>query len=137
MNEPLYKIRRKSDGLFSAGGTTPRFTKIGKSWKLSPLLNHLTMLRQERYRKVSWAKKYPERKLKNATNVLANIPDIYVDCEVVTFEIVPTGTSEIANFKYRSGRTVGEVTKIEEDELLERCRTGSHSHSWRKDIRGD
>ena len=38
----LYKIRRKSDGLFSAGGYSPRWTKIGKVWRtLGPLKNHL------------------------------------------------------------------------------------------------
>lgn len=31
--ETEYKIRRKSDGLFSAGGTWPRFSKRGKTWR--------------------------------------------------------------------------------------------------------
>lgn len=29
----VYKIRRKADGLFSTGGTTPSFTEKGKVWR--------------------------------------------------------------------------------------------------------
>ena len=40
-----YKIRRKSDGKFSTGGTTPTFTKLGKIWKQrSHLTSHLSQL---------------------------------------------------------------------------------------------
>lgn len=31
-NMIYYKIRRKSDGLYSTGGMTPSFTKQGKVW---------------------------------------------------------------------------------------------------------
>lgn len=38
----VWKIRRKSDGLFSTGGTWPSFTKKGKEWKtLSALSSHI------------------------------------------------------------------------------------------------
>ena len=41
----IYRIRRKSDGLFSGGGMNPKFTKRGKIWQgLGPLKNHLNCL---------------------------------------------------------------------------------------------
>lgn len=46
----VYKIRRKSDGLFSMGGTTPRFNKLGKIWKQkNHLTNHLQQVSQKYY----------------------------------------------------------------------------------------
>ena len=51
----MYKIRRKSDGKFSSGGLTPRFTKKGKVWtELRYLKAHLNMLKE--YREI-----YPQR----------------------------------------------------------------------------
>jgi hypothetical protein len=39
---PVYKIRDKKTGLFSTGGTTPRWTARGKSWTgAGPLKLHL------------------------------------------------------------------------------------------------
>ena len=32
MQKEIYKVRRKSDGLFSQGGFSPSFTKEGKFW---------------------------------------------------------------------------------------------------------
>lgn len=44
--EKCYKIRRISDGLYSTGGDTPKFTNKGKSWgSLGPLRNHLAMFK--------------------------------------------------------------------------------------------
>jgi len=40
-----YKIRDRNTGLWSAGGTEPRFNKIGKSWSKGPLLNHLAQFK--------------------------------------------------------------------------------------------
>mgnify|MGYP006928179905 CR=1 FL=1 len=58
----VYKIRRKSDGFFSNGGSTPGFTKRGKLWKgMGPLNNHINILYK---------------------------PSVYADCELVTFELV-------------------------------------------------
>lgn len=38
----MYRIRRKSDGLFSAGGGYARFTKNGKVWRtMGQLKNHI------------------------------------------------------------------------------------------------
>ena len=41
---PVYKIRR-SDGKYSSGGSTPRFTKSGKAWTTEGNLNsHITQV---------------------------------------------------------------------------------------------
>lgn len=133
----LYKIRRKSDGLFSTGGHTPRFTKIGKSWKFGALLNHLTMIRTARIRRVEGFRHYRDNKpVPNAAKIFAQIPDIYEDCEIITFKIVVDSTIPIGDFKYSTGKTVNEVAEIEESEMLERCRTGNYVRSSRGKITG-
>ena len=59
----IYKIRRKSDGKFSCGGTEPKFTLTGKSWNtLSSLKGHL------RLNSADWK--------------------VYNDCEIVGYDIV-------------------------------------------------
>lgn len=57
-----FKIRRRSDGLYSKGGGTPRFNKIGKVWATrNALHNHFAVIRE--YGK--------------------NVHEVYADCEVV------------------------------------------------------
>jgi hypothetical protein len=47
----VYKIRR-SDGLFSAGGCSPKFTPKGKAWSgTGPLKNHLNQLSKAEIKK--------------------------------------------------------------------------------------
>lgn len=42
MTKFIFKIRQKSTGLFSSGGASPKFTKMGKSWQsLGHVKNHL------------------------------------------------------------------------------------------------
>ena len=70
-NSTVYKIRRKTDGLFSMGGSMPRFNKTGKIWKQrGHLTNHLNQL---------W-------------NGGGNR---YNDCEIVVCELVETHTGSI------------------------------------------
>lgn len=46
MSDIVYKIRRKSDGLFSTGGCDPKFNRVGKTWSTKGALNgHLTLVR--------------------------------------------------------------------------------------------
>jgi hypothetical protein len=46
--ETVYKIRQKSTGLYSSGGTRPTFTKKGKIWRnLGHLKNHLHCVRDQ------------------------------------------------------------------------------------------
>lgn len=61
MNSRIYKIRRKSDGLFSAGGYSPSWTKKGKIWTTrAALTNHLAMCTRTNYK----------------------------DCEIIEYEVV-------------------------------------------------
>jgi len=39
----LFKIRDKPTGLYSTGGTDPRFTTAGKTWRKGPLVSHLKL----------------------------------------------------------------------------------------------
>ena len=42
----MYKIRRKSDGLFSTGGQVPDFNKAGKTWDTLPqLMRHIALVK--------------------------------------------------------------------------------------------
>ena len=67
----VYKIRRKSDGLFSGGGTSwVRFSKKGKIWKQQ---NHLTSHLNQ---------------IDNTTR------QAYDDCEIVCYEVVETPLQE-------------------------------------------
>jgi septin family protein len=64
MTIEVYKIRRKSDGLFSTGGENPSFNKRGKTWSArGHITSHLSQL---------------SSKTKNL---------YYNNCEVVCFEI--------------------------------------------------
>lgn len=60
----VYKIRRMSDGLFSTGGSYPRFTKVGKIWKRpGDVTNHLNVVH-------SWGNSR-----------------VYGDCEIVKYRL--------------------------------------------------
>lgn len=135
-NETLYKIQRLSDGLFSTGGYTPRFTKTGKSWKLGALLNHLTMIRQNRIRTIEYGKRFGDPTLPNARQLLTASPDFYVGCVIVTFRIVIESSTPIGEFEYDSGKKIGDVAADEEKEFLERC-AGKRVRSSRAKLRGE
>ena len=83
----IYKIRRKSDGLFSKGGSTPHFNKKGKIWKQrGHLTSHINQL---------WNGGRSMRYGNDATN------HVYTDCEIVPYEIVETpvaGTQTIMDY---------------------------------------
>lgn len=87
--EAVYKIRRKSDGKFSSGGTTPRWTRTGKTWScIGHLHGHLTLVGdQGRY--VSNDEKAAER--------AKNLQATYGDCEIVKYSVSTTeaGTEPI------------------------------------------
>lgn len=84
----VYKIRRKSDGLFSKGGSTPSFSKIGKIWKQKGhLTSHVNQL---------WNNGLGYR---NHTHPYQK--HVYEDCEIVSYEIVETempGTQTIMEY---------------------------------------
>jgi hypothetical protein len=76
----VYKIRRRSDGLFSTGGGSPSFNKNGKTWNTrGALSNHFAVIKEYgRYRDGKWQYRNP-----------------YEDCEVVVIEVVPSEMNTI------------------------------------------
>lgn len=71
-NKAVYKIRDKKTGLFSTGGTIPRWKKVGKTWSgLGPITNHLVM----------WCDRYD---YKNGKRTVIDIPS---EWEIVKYEL--------------------------------------------------
>ena len=84
-----YKIRRKSDGKYSTGGSTPEFTSVGKTWSnRSGLHSHFACIQEYR--------QYAMRRHRGDP-----IPDFvtetYVGCEVVT--LIESGHIDIASYR--------------------------------------
>lgn len=72
----VYKIRRP-DGLFSTGGMSPGFTKIGKTWSnIGHVKTHL-------------------RQFYNPFGKRWELPKDYEDAEVCCFELSPTLSSAV------------------------------------------
>lgn len=70
----VFKIRR-SDGLFSMGGSTPDFNKTGKMWThKGHISRHLGQLDNRRH----------HRPLKGGSG----LSKVYDDCEIVSYELV-------------------------------------------------
>ena len=69
MTDPcIFKIRDRVTGLYSTGGSNPKFNKRGKAWgTLAHVRAHLALFTARSYRPLPWS---------------------YNDCEVVTFEFV-------------------------------------------------
>jgi len=104
--EFFYKIRRKSDGLFSTGGSSPGFSKKGKTWSTRANLDrHLGMLLQ-----------YPDR--------FWGLP-VYKDCEVITFITEVTDYEPVDKFI----SVVAERKQMKEQERKER------HDAWMCDLR--
>lgn len=60
----VFKIRRKSDGMFSSGGTPPKFTKTGKAWANHRTFNqHISQFSQ------------------------SELADYYENCEILVFDL--------------------------------------------------
>ena len=80
----IYKIRRKSDGLFSKGGSTPHFNKKGKIWKQrGHLTSHINQLWNDGIG-------YSHNHHRNWNEPAMSPSHVYVDCEIVPYEIVET-----------------------------------------------
>lgn len=84
--ETIYKIRRTSDGFYSAGGSTPTFTKRGKIWKtLSAVKLHIHSALGHGYDRYG-------------TGTYHNLKQIYKDCDLIEYRIIESGTSDVLNF---------------------------------------
>jgi hypothetical protein len=81
----VYKIRRKSDGLFSTGGIAPAFSPKGKTWtNRGALTNHLVLIRGQ----IERARRYIELYPQSYSRINSSLSTLYNDCEVVEFELV-------------------------------------------------
>lgn len=90
----VYKIRRKSDGLFSTGGTSPDFNEKGKEWKAR---NHVSSHMKQ-------VGSYYSRKTKI---------DYYSDCDVVTFEVVATEIDSIPALDWKESEKTTRSKEIQ------------------------
>ena len=95
---PIYKIRRKSDGLFSTGGMCPSFNKVGKVWKqIGHFKSHLAQL-----------KPYGNQPIGK------NFASEYRNCEVVEYEMVEQGTYSVMDI-VEERKTAWKIEKEERD----------------------
>lgn len=91
----VYKIQRKSDGLYSKGGTTVRFAEKGKTWNARGHVTlHLTQL-----------DKYEKQK--------------YAGCSVVGFEIVETVVGEVPVNEWMPTKETLRAKELQEQRRLE------------------
>jgi hypothetical protein len=74
----VYKIRRKSDGLFSTGGMSPNWSKTGKTWNaIGHLKNHLHQFDHI----------YDYNRETGQSFYRDETPNIYGGCEIITYEL--------------------------------------------------
>jgi len=69
-----YKIKRRTDGLYSTGGRWPRFTNRGKIWKKGPLHSHLSLVER------------------------AGHKSAYADCDIIELEILENSATDIDTY---------------------------------------
>jgi hypothetical protein len=93
----VYKIRRKTDGLFSSGGTYPTFSKKGKTWTGR---GHVT----------SHLSQFGERKKEQ----------YYKDCEVVCIEIQEVDTDVTDVFEWSQSESTIRAKELKEQRRIER-----------------
>lgn len=90
----FFRIRRKSDGLFSVGGQSPKFTKKGKIWQgLGPLKNHLNLLLQDYMRNLRFKRDQKHPYYESYKNF--DVVFIYQDCELVEYEPTETAVTNL------------------------------------------
>jgi hypothetical protein len=93
----IYKIRRRSDGLFSGGGTYPTFSKKGKVWTArGHITSHLSQFGD------------------------INKKSYYKDCEVVCIEIREVDTDTTDVFEWKPTDATLRAKELEEQRKLER-----------------
>lgn len=76
--EKLYRIRKKSDGLYSNGGSYPKFSKMGKFWRKQHLMSHLTLVSGKSFG-----------------------IEAYKDCEIVQYRLVEEETDRDILLKFQ------------------------------------
>lgn len=92
----VYKIQRMSDGLYSTGGSYPRFSKKGKIWKQrGHVSSHLTLFSESEKKK------------------------IYGDCKVVGFEVVEEEIGSIDVSDWTLAKSTIRAKELQEQRQLE------------------
>ena len=106
MSITIYKIRRKSDGLFSMGGDSPKFNKNGKVWKqIGHLKNHLAIIKQY---------------LNSSSQHIANdMIQKYKNCEIVEYEIVERNAYPVNDMLNERKKTWNAERKIQQQHYIE------------------
>ena len=100
----VYKIRRCTDGMFSQGGSWPRFSKTGKIWKQR---GHLT----------------------SHLGQVSRGNRAYVGCEIVTYELTEVEMGETQSI----GQWLGEIEERKRKEKEERqLRREEHQREERR-----
>ena len=98
----IYKIKNP-DGLYSTGGSSPKWTRKGKTWvALNHLRAHLTFIRQERETATARLKdpRVAERYfLMGLMRDRDPRKDPYTGCVVEEFEVVPLHTTLLSDGK--------------------------------------
>ena len=97
-----YKIRRRSDGLFSTGGKSPRFVKDnGKVFKKrSNVSSHITnLIKHPRKRYIQ--EKPEEPRVYGRRTIPGHFEEycpseVYEDCEIVEYELVVSSTEDLS-----------------------------------------
>lgn len=93
-----YKIRNPQ-GLFSTGGSTPRWTKRGKTWvALNHLNAHLALIRSEQVRWIARLKDERTRARYEQTRRCTKIDKTlnpYIGCDVVEYGVTETDRRSI------------------------------------------
>jgi hypothetical protein len=97
MTNFVYKIRRKTDGLFSTGGTYPTFSKKGKTWTAR---GHVT----------SHLSQFGDRKKEQ----------YYKDCEVVRIEIQEVDADVTDVFEWSQSESTIRAKDLKEQRRIER-----------------
>lgn len=89
-----YKIRRRSDGLYSAGGGNPMWTQAGKTWAgLNQLHNHFAIVQE--------VQGYSHRR-HGGDPEPDFVAEVYADCEIVV--LAEVGTEDLST--HQSKRTL-------------------------------
>jgi hypothetical protein len=89
----VYKIRRKTDGLFSTGGAHPRFNAKGKIWTAR---NHVTS-------HIGQVGGYGKK-----------LKDFYSDCDVVLLELVENEIEVVPAMEWKETDKTARAKELEE-----------------------
>lgn len=98
----LYQIRRKSDGLYSSGGTKPKFIKDGTVYTdRAYLLQHFSQIRESvmktlgppRKNRYGYVTTTPKEK-----ELADYVKKVYLGCEIVSYTEVGASADDVDTF---------------------------------------